>query len=236
MLRMGAKNKMAQNNNTEKRLWDAANALWTNSGLKPSQFSIPVLGLIFLRFADFKFEKIKKEIEKTASKSNRREVGKDDFKSKGIYIPEKSRYSYLLSLSEGSNISAAINEAMKAIEEENEDLKGILPKDYSDLSNDMLFALLKTFSKIEVDIEGDLFGKIYEYFLGKFAMAEGQKGGVFYTPTSIVKLIVEVIEPLHGKIYDPACGSGGMFVQSAKFIENHKKSLLLYSIILLDNF
>lgn len=215
---------VGNNNHTERRLWDAANGLWANSGLKPSQFSIPVLGLIFLRFADFKFTLKEAEFKKKPEKFKRREPSKLDYQAEGIlYLPEKSRFSYLLSLSEGSNISAEINEAMKAIEEENEDLKGILPKDYSDLSNDLLFALLKTFSKIDVDVEGDLFGKIYEYFLGKFAMAEGQKGGVFYTPTSLVKLIVEVIEPLHGKIYDPACGSGGMFVQSARFIQNHKK-------------
>lgn len=218
---------VGNNNNTEKRLWDAANELWTNSGLKPSQFSIPVLGLIFLRFADFKFSLKEEEFKKKPEKFKRREPSKLDYQAEGIlYLPKKSRYSYLLSLKEGSNISAAINDAMKAIEDENEDLKGILPRGYSDLSNDMLFALLKTFSKIDVDVEGDLFGKIYEYFLGKFAMAEGQKGGVFYTPTSIVKLIVEIIEPLHGKILDPACGSGGMFVQSARFIENHKRKAM----------
>ncbi len=111
---------------------------------------------------------------------------------------------------------------MRAIEADNEELRGILPKTYNHLENDTLFTLLKTFNSIAMDIEGDVFGKIYEYFLGKFAMSEGQKGGEFFTPTSIVKLIVEVIEPFHGRIFDPACGSGGMFVQSARFVENHK--------------
>jgi len=113
---------------------------------------------------------------------------------------------------------------MRAIESENEELKDILPKTYNHLDNSTLVELLKTFNSVPMDIEGDAFGKIYEYFLGKFAMSEGQKGGEFFTPTSIVKLIVEVIEPYHGRIFDPACGSGGMFVQSARFVGNHKKN------------
>ncbi|MBU4454064.1 MAG: SAM-dependent methyltransferase, partial [Euryarchaeota archaeon] len=125
---------------------------------------------------------------------------------------------------EGADIGKAINEAMRAIESENEELKDILPKTYNHLDNSTLVELLKTFNSVPMDIEGDAFGKIYEYFLGKFAMSEGQKGGEFFTPTSIVKLIVEVIEPYHGRIFDPACGSGGMFVQSARFVGNHKKN------------
>lgn len=140
-----------------------------------------------------------------------------------MYLPDNARFSYLLKLPEGENIGKAINEAMKSIESENEELKDVLPKSYNRLENDVLIALLKLFSSIQMDIEGDVFGKIYEYFLGKFAMSEGQRGGEFFTPTSIVKLIVDVIEPFHGRIYDPACGSGGMFVQSAKFVERHKK-------------
>src|SRR5579872_6216411 len=114
---------------------------------------------------------------------------------------------------------------MKAIEADNEDLKDVLPKTYNSLEKSLLVSLLKNFAAIPMTIEGDAFGKIYEYFLGKFAMAEGQKGGEFFTPTSIVKLIVEIIEPFHGKILDPACGSGGMFVQSAAFVEHHKKTV-----------
>jgi type I restriction enzyme M protein len=113
---------------------------------------------------------------------------------------------------------------MKAIEAENEELRGVLPANYTQLNSDTLVALLKTFSEIPMDIEGDIFGKIYEYFLGKFAMSEGQKGGEFFTPTSIVKLIVEIIEPFQGRIFDPACGSGGMFVQSARFVQNHQQN------------
>ena len=115
------------------------------------------------------------------------------------------------------------NDAMKGVEKANEDLKGVLPKSYTRIEDTTLVSLLKNFSQIAVDEEGDTFGKIYEYFLGNFARAEGQKGGEFFTPTSLVKLIVEIIEPYHGRIFDPACGSGGMFAQSADFIKAHQK-------------
>jgi type I restriction enzyme M protein len=211
-------------NETEKRLWDAADQLRANSRLKSTEYSVPVLGLIFLRFADYKFTVAEKEIEKQRM-SSRRGITKADYQAKGVlYLPENARFSYLLNLPEGENIGKAINDAMKSIETENEDLRDVLPKTYNRLENDVLVALLKIFSGITMTLEGDVFGKIYEYFLGKFAMAEGQRGGEFFTPTSLVKLIVEVIEPYHGRIYDPACGSGGMFVQSANFIERHKKN------------
>ena len=217
---------MRNNNEIEKRLWDAADQLRANSRLKSSEYSVPVLGLIFLRFADHKFTIAKNEIEKKhRDTKSRKGVTKTDYQARGVlFLPENASFSYLLNLSEGENIGKAINDAMKAIEAENESLKDVLPKTYNRLENDVLVTLLKTFSGIQMDIEGDVFGKIYEYFLGKFAMAEGQRGGEFFTPTSLVKLIVEVIEPYHGRIYDPACGSGGMFVQSAKFVERHKKN------------
>jgi len=213
-------------NEIEKRLWSSADQLRANSKLKPSEYSVPVLGLIFLRYADHKFEMAKEGLEKKAhAEGSRRTIGKADYQAMGVmYLPEQSRFANLLRLPEGENIGRAINDAMKAIEAENEDLKDVMPKTYNRLENDTLFALLKLFSEIPMDIEGDVFGKIYEYFLGKFAMAEGQKGGEFFTPTSIVKLIVEVIEPYSGRILDPACGSGGMFVQSAKFIERHQQN------------
>lgn len=215
---------MSNNNNKiEKRLWDAADLLRANSKLSAAEYSTPVLGLIFLRFADHKFTEAKNEIEKEFEKSNSRmRIRKEHYQARGVlYLPEKARFSYLLNLPEGNNIGKAVNEAMKLIEAENEDLKGVLPKTYSRLENDVLVALLKNFD-IDFKIEGDVFGKIYEYFLGNFAMAEGQRGGEFFTPTSIVKLIVAIIKPFHGRIYDPACGSGGMFVQSANFVEEHK--------------
>jgi type I restriction enzyme M protein len=227
-LRVGKKEKkgthMAGNHNEiEKRLWGAADELRANSKLKSSEYSVPVLGLIFLRYADHKFTIAQKEL--AGKSSDRRPVGKTDYQARGVlYLPEVSRFSNLLKLPEGADIGKAINEAMRAIEVENEELKDILPKTYNHLDNSTLVELLKTFNSVTMDIEGDAFGKIYEYFLGEFAMSEGQKGGEFFTPTSIVKLIVEVIEPYHGRIFDPACGSGGMFVQSARFVGNHKKN------------
>jgi type I restriction enzyme M protein len=215
---------VGNNGEIEKRLWDSADEFRANSKLKASEYSIPVLGLLSLRHADYKFTEAQKELEKEKPKDSRRGITKLDYQACGVlYLPEKSRYAYLLNLPERENIGEAINNAMKLIEEENEDLKGILPKNYTSLENSLLITLLRLFSQIPLDKEGDMLGRIYEYFLGKFAMSEGQKAGEFYTPTSIVKLIVEVIEPFHGKIYDPACGSGGMFVQSARFVENHRR-------------
>jgi len=214
------------NNEIEKKLWTAADQLRANSKLKASEYSVPVLGLIFLRFADQRFSMAEKELaEKARAAGSRRAIGKADYQARGVmYLPEQARYSYLLRLPEGENVGKAVNEAMKAIEAENEDLKDVLPKTYTRLDNDTLIALLKIFSEIPMDVEGDVFGNVYEYFLGEFARSEGQRGGEFYTPTSLVKLIVEVIEPYQGRILDPACGSGGMFVQSARFVQNHKKN------------
>lgn len=213
----------ANHTEVEKRLWEAADELRANSKLKSSEYSVPVLGLIFLRYADHKFYEAEKKL--SAGGSGRRKIGKTDYQAQGVlFIPEKARFKSLLDLPEGADIGKAINEAMKAIEAENEDLKDVLPKTYNNLEKALLVSLLKNFSAIPLT-EGDAFGKIYEYFLGKFAMAEGQKGGEFFTPISIVKLIVEIIEPFHGRIFDPASGSGGMFVQSAAFVEHHKKNV-----------
>jgi len=210
-------------NEIQRRLWDAADELRANSKLKAAEYSVPVLGLIFLRFADHKFSQAEKELANKGTQ--RRFVNKTDYQARGVmYLPPDARFSHLLKLPEGADTGKAINEAMKAIEADNEDLKDVLPKTYNRMENSTLVELLKTMSSIPMDIEGDAFGKIYEYFLGKFALSEGQKGGEFFTPTSLVKLIVEVIEPYHGRIFDPACGSGGMFVQSARFVENHKKN------------
>lgn len=211
-------------NEIEKKLWEAADNLRANSGLKSHEYSTPVLGLIFLRFADFKFSQAERELTaKAQSSSGRRAISKADYQAKGVmYLPDNARFPHLLALSEDKDIGKSIIEAMKSIEAENEDLKDVLPKNYNLFEKSTLVALLKTFSNIPMDLEGDMFGKIYEYFLSKFAMSEGQKGGEFFTPTSLVKLIVEIIEPYHGRILDPACGSGGMFVQSAKFVQNHK--------------
>jgi type I restriction enzyme M protein len=219
----------ANHSDLEKRLWDAADELRANSKLKSSEYSVPVLGLIFLRYADHKFAEAEKKLSQQGS--GRRKIGKTDYQQQGIlYIPETARFASLLKQPEGTDIGKAINEAMKAIEAENEDLRDVLPRTYTKLDKELLVSLLKNFSKISMSIEGDAFGKIYEYFLGKFAMSEGQKGGEFFTPTSIVKLIVEIIEPYHGRLLDPASGSGGMFVQSAAFVEHHRKAVTDISI------
>jgi len=155
----------------------------------------------------------------------RKKIGKSDYQALGVlFLPEGARFKNLLDLPEGENIGKAINDVMKAVEAENPDLKDVLPKSYNRLDNSTLVELLKLMASIHMDIKGDAFGKIYEYFLGNFAMSEGQKGGEFFTPTSIVRLIVNIIEPYHGRIFDPACGSGGMFVQSARFVEEHKRN------------
>lgn len=212
----------ANTTDIEKRLWEIADDLRANSGLKASEYSEPVLGLIFLRFADERFKKVTEEI--LAQKSEGYQIEDDDYLERGaLLLPQNARFKELLALPENTNMSKAINDAMTAIEEKNEDIRGALPKSYTRLSTSNIFTLLKALDSISFDIEGDVFGKIYEYFLGKFAMAEGQRGGQFFTPTSLVQLIVEIIEPFEGRIFDPACGSGGMFVQSARFVRNHQR-------------
>lgn len=212
-------------NELERRLWSAADELRANSKLKSSEYSNPVLGLIFLRYADHKFAQAERELESETASSRRRGIGKTEYQARGVfYLPEAARFGHLLNLSEDENIGQAITDAMKAIEAENPQVNGVLPKTYNRLEKSTLIELLRIMEQIPMEIEGDAFGKIYEYFLGNFAMTEGQRGGEFFTPTSLVKLIVEIIEPFQGRILDPACGSGGMFVQSAEFIHNHKKN------------
>ncbi|MFH5832766.1 N-6 DNA methylase [Halalkalibaculum sp. DA3122] len=207
----------------EDRLWQAADNLRANSKLSSYEYSTPVLGLIFLRYAWHRFQPLHEELE--GQSSGRRTIGPADYKAEGVlYLPEQARYNYLLQLPESEDIGQKVNEAMEAIEEENPELADVLPKDYKQFEDRVLKDLLKNFSNVGADVEGDVFGQIYEYFLGKFAMSEGQKGGEFFTPTAIVKLIVEVLEPYGGKILDPACGSGGMFVQSDKFRNRHQKN------------
>ncbi len=215
---------MAQNNGeVEKRLWAVADELRANSGLKSSEYSTPVLGLIFLRYADYKFTEAEKVL--SGKSTGRRQTGKEDYQAQGVlYIRENARFISLINLPEGENVGQKINDAMKDIEADNPSLSGILPKSYNAIENATLRELLKLLSPVPQNIEGDAFGKIYEYFLGGFARSEGAKGGEYYTPTSLVKLIVEIIEPYKGRILDHACGSGGMFVQSARFVQNHKKS------------
>lgn len=204
----------------EKDLWDVACKLWTNTNLKPVDYKIPVLALIFLRFADQKFAAVEATL---SAKSSRRDPSPDDYKAKGVlYLAPEARWDYLKALTEGDDVGKKINEAMTLIEEHNEDLKGILPKTFNRFNSKVILDLMRVFHGAQ-ELEGDNFGRIYEFFMSEFEKDSGQKGGEFFTPPSIVKLIVEIIEPYHGKIYDPACGSGGMFAQSAKFVEAHKK-------------
>jgi type I restriction enzyme M protein len=209
--------------NIEARLWDSADELRANSGLKESEYSVPVLGLIFLKFADTRFTVA--EADLAGHGSGRRQIGKTDYQARGVmFLPKAARYKTLLELPEGANVGQAINDAMAAIEHENDELKGVLPRTYSALSNSTLVTLLRNVNALLGTIPGDAFGKVYEYFLGQFAAAEGQRGGQFFTPPSIVELIVQIIEPFSGKILDPACGSGGMFVHSAEFVETHRRT------------
>jgi len=235
---------MSTNNikDLENRLWEAADHMRANSSLRLNEFAEPVLGLIFLKFAGVKFSKTQKEIAEDrkkkkesyglpaeasakaggASVARERPVSSADYHAQGtLFVPEKARFSYLIELPEGTDMGKAVNDAMKEIEAENKELAGILPKSFQMLENRSIITLLKNFNQIPDDIEGDAFGRIYEYFLGKFAIADGSGGGEFFTPISIVKLIVEILEPYKGYIYDPACGSGGMFVQSVEFIKRH---------------
>lgn len=206
------------------RLWEAADELRANSKLRSTQYSTPVLGILFLRYAYHKLEEATIELEKKYAGRDR-PIRKLDYQAEGaIYLTEKARYKYLLELPEGASIGKAIDDAMRSIEDENEELRDVLPKVYTNMEDSVLINLLKIFHKIPTKLDRDIFGRIYEYFLGKFAMSEGQRGGEFYTPTSIVRLIVEVLEPYRGRILDPACGSGGMFVQGAEFVKDRLKN------------
>ncbi|MBK8767915.1 MAG: SAM-dependent DNA methyltransferase [Burkholderiaceae bacterium] len=217
----------------EADLWSAADKLRANSDLKSSEYATPVLGLIFLKFADNNYRRHEAAIhaEYSKLKGTRREKKISDIAIEkcGFYLPDHARYEHLLNLPEEKNIAKALKEAMKAIEEYKPELEGVLPKDeYAALTRTdktIPQQLLRTFADIPADATGDLFGQIYEYFLSEFARSEGQKGGEFFTPRSVVRLMVEIIEPHGGKVFDPACGSGGMFVQSAQFIAEHRKEL-----------
>src|SRR6266567_4609033 len=231
----------------EKRLWDAADQFRANSGLKSQEYSAPVLGLIFLRFAEDRVVAHRARLEVPSPVASRHPLPSDwrgaggagavgrrrgnraddptAYHAAGVlYLPAEARFDYLLNLPEAGNIGAKVNAAMRDIEKHNPQLAGVLPKTYNLFTSTLLKELLKKVSEIPASMDYDAFGRIYEYFLGEFARTEGQKGGEFYTPASIVRLIVEILEPYHGRVLDPACGSGGMFVQSARFVAEHKKN------------
>jgi type I restriction enzyme M protein len=206
----------------ESELWESADLLRQGSKLSSQEYCMPVLGLIFLRYAYSRFKYVEAEILKDRPVRNGRvlPVESSDFKQKSaIFLPEKARYDYLLNLPDDADCGKAVNEAMELIEAESTQLKGILPKSYTSFRNDLLKELLRIFNNSALnEINDDILGRIYEYFLNKFASAIASDDGVFFTPKSLVKMIVNIIEPTHGIVLDPACGSGGMFVSSSDFV------------------
>lgn len=213
----------------EKRLWSSADLLRSSSNFSSNEYFLPVMGLIFLRHAYSRYLAVKPEIEANLpSRGGKpRALTPEDFSGKGaIYLPDHAQFDYLVDLTEADDRAEAIIKAMEAIEGDYKTLEGVLPKrEYQELDNDVLGTLLRTFNDPALKkATGDVFGRIYEYFLTQFADQKAHDGGEFFTPASIVQMIVNVIEPNHGNILDPACGSGGMFVQSAHFIEQMKKN------------
>ncbi|HEU4959089.1 MAG TPA: class I SAM-dependent DNA methyltransferase [Sphingomonas sp.] len=205
----------------ETSLFKMADQLRANSGLKPSEYSRPVLGLLFLRYAEGQFARV--EATLAPKPGSRLRPGPDDYKAQGvIYLSPEARFSYLVDLPEDADLGRALNNAMKDIERDNAELEDVLPKNFNDIPKHTLIELIRLLAPLEID--GDAFGHVYEYFMGEFAKKEMQKGGEFYTPSAIVRLIVEIIEPFHGRILDPACGSAGMFVHSADFVKRHQRS------------
>ncbi|MGB6152463.1 MAG: class I SAM-dependent DNA methyltransferase [Pricia sp.] len=221
-----AKNKKSGGKSIEENLWDAANKL--RGSIEPSEYKHVVLGLIFLKFASDKFEERRKEL--IAEGKEKYIEMKDFYNMKNVFfLAETSRWSHIIKKAKQDDIALLIDTALNQIEKNNPSLKGALPDNYFSrlgLDKSKLASLLDTINKIDTqrDKAQDIVGRVYEYFLSKFALAEGKGKGEFYTPKSIVNLIAEMIEPYKGIIYDPACGSGGMFVQSIKFIENHHGS------------
>lgn len=208
----------------EKRLWSAADTLRSSSNYASNEYFLPVMGLIFLRHAYSRFLAVKEQIEPNLPQRGGkiRALTKEDFSQRGaIFLDEKAQFDYLVSLADDVNRAEAIFQAMDSIEQNYESLKGILPKaEYQNLDNDVLGQLLRQLNPEELkQVTGDVFGRIYEYFLTKFADLKAHDGGEFFTPISLVSLIANVLEPNQGTVLDPACGSGGMFVQSARLVE-----------------
>lgn len=225
--------KVKKEKRMEEALWESANKL--RGSVEPSEYKHVVLSLIFLKFVSDKFEQRKAEL---IAEGKEKYIDMTEFYTmKNVfYLPEESRWSYIMANSKQNDIALKIDTALSTIEKKNQALKGALPDNYySRLGMDVskLSSLLDEINNIDIrkDEEQDIIGRVYEYFLSKFAIQEGKGKGEFYTPKSVVNLIAEMIEPYKGKIYDPACGSGGMFVQSMKFIESHngnKKDVSIY--------
>lgn len=220
----------------ESELWESADLLRAGSKLTSNQYCMPVLGLIFLRYAYSRFKMVEAEILKGRPSRGGRiiPVEASDFAAKSaIYLPREAQYDYLLNLPDDitaaelknkdghtiSSLGEAVNNAMQLIENQSEPLTGVLPRSYTDFSDEILSELLRIFNNSALDeVGGDIIGRIYEYFLNKFAKNIASDDGVFFTPKSLVKMIVNIIEPKNGILFDPACGSGGMFIQSGDFV------------------
>lgn len=220
----------------EAELWESADLLRQGSKLTSNQYCMPVLGLIFLRYAFGRFKLVEAEIQKNRPVRNGRvlPVEPSDFAEKSaLYLPPEARYDYLVNLPTDiasaqlknqsghvmTSLGEVVNNAMELVEAQSEQLKGVLPKDYTMFTNDILSELLRIFNNSALDeVGGDILGRIYEYFLNKFAKNIASDDGVFFTPKSLVKMIVNVLEPKRGILLDPACGSGGMFVQTGDFV------------------
>jgi type I restriction enzyme M protein len=225
------KNGNGANESLEKKLWTTADKLRKN--IDAAEYKHIVLGLIFLKYISDAFEEhYAKLVAGEGEYAGADPEDKDEYGAENVFfVPEKARWSFIQSQAKMPNIGKLIDDAMDLIEADNATLKGILPKTFgrSNLDPQTLGGLIDTIGTIALGDEKaksqDVLGRVYEYFLGQFALAEGQKGGQFYTPESIVKLLVEMLEPYKGRVYDPCCGSGGMFVQSEKFIESHQGRL-----------
>jgi len=213
----------------EKRLWNAADTLRANSNYASNEYFLPVMGLIFLRYAYSRYLAVKDEIEAHLPKrgGKTRPLTKEDFSQKrAIFLRPEAQFDYLVSLSDSEDRAQAIIRAMESIEADYENLRGVLPKsEYQELDNAVLGQLLRTLNPEELKkVKGDVFGRIYEYFLTQFADQKAHDGGEFFTPISLVSLIANVLEPEKGIVLDPACGSGGMFVQSARVVERRQEN------------
>ena len=215
--------KKPNGNGFEQNLWDTANKL--RGSVESSEYKHVVLSLIFLKFASDKFGERRAELISEGKEKYQDMV--EFYTMKNVfYLPEESRWSYIQGRAKQDDLAIIIDTALATVEKKNQALKGALPDNYFSrlgLDPGKLAALIDTISNIDTvaDKKEDVVGRVYEYFLGKFAAAEGKGGGEFYTPKCVVNLIAEMIEPYRGKVYDPCCGSGGMFVQSVKFVENH---------------
>ena len=213
----------------EKRLWRAADTLRANSAYASNEYFLPVMGLVFLRHAYSRYLLVKSEIEANLPKrgGKTRALSKEDFSQKGaIFLQPKSQFDYIVGLPDSEDRAKAIMAAMESIEANYENLRGVLPKnEYQELDNEVIGQLLRTLNPDELKkVSGDVFGRIYEYFLTQFADQKAHDGGEFFTPISLVSLIAHVLDPEHGTLLDPACGSGGMFVQSARTVSEHGKN------------